>query len=478
MSISPQRDGVASAPPCDAQLRRDLGEFRRPIVPIHEVAAVSGHEQIEIAIVVVIRNAGAITAGRLRTAGGVHPELLRDVHEARAVVAEEAVQIAVLVGNEHVEVAVLIHVEPHGADGPAGIVDPHVLGDVRKRLAVVAEEQVRRVAQADKEIEVAVIVEIDERRLPGLAGRVDAHRLRHVHERLAGALIAIQLARDGGLAREAHEQVDVAVAVEIAPGRRARVVEIGDTHLGANLDERAVVIAIQLVRHAFAEADEEIEIAVVVVVGPAIGLASRGREEIRLHQLELRLGRHAAFTARRARGVVEPDGAKRHDRARCQPCSTCHPNLQPLVRRARHLTVRRFACFARCRFGASRLQEAAVRRPTCSEPLARPNGRAPAARSAEPAARRSRANLRTGSTAASDAYPSRRHRFAGQQLVVRCRVVREARQHDRRLHEVIALDAVERVHVRVMRPRVVLEPILNELERRNADVVERHVVGS
>ena len=55
-------------------------------------------------------------------------------------------------------------------------------------LAVVAEEQVRRIAQADEEIEIAVVVDVDERRLPRLAGRVDPHRLGDVHERLAGAL--------------------------------------------------------------------------------------------------------------------------------------------------------------------------------------------------------------------------------------------------------------------------------------------------
>ena len=82
-----------------------------------------------------------------------------------------------------------------------------------------------------------------------------------------------------------------------------------------------------MIGDAFTKADEQIEIAVVVEVGPAVGWPAGGGKGIRLHQLELRLGRHAAFTARRARGVVEPDRAKRHDRARCQPSSTCHANL-------------------------------------------------------------------------------------------------------------------------------------------------------
>ena len=243
----------------------------------------------------------------------------------RAVVAEHAVQIAVLVADEDVEVAVLIHVEPDGADGRARIVDAHLLADARERLAVVAEEHVRRVAEADEEIEVAVVVEVDERRLPRLAGRVDAHRLRHLDERLAGALVAIEPARNLGLARESDEQVDVAVAVEVAPRRGARVVEIGDAELRGDVRERAVVVAIETVRLALPEADEQIEVAVVVEVGPAVRLTAGGGEEIRLDELEARRG--SGLTSSGLARPLDPDSCEGCDQTARQASLTCHLDL-------------------------------------------------------------------------------------------------------------------------------------------------------
>ena len=147
----------------DIHLRGDLGELARPVVAVEEVSAVSRDEQVEIAIVVVVGDARTIAARGLRPPRGIDAQFLRHVDEPRPVVAEQTVQIAVLVGHEDVEIAVLIHVEPDGAHGPARIVDAHFFADAREALAVVAEEHVRRIAQPNEEIEVAVIVEIDER---------------------------------------------------------------------------------------------------------------------------------------------------------------------------------------------------------------------------------------------------------------------------------------------------------------------------
>ena len=101
-----------------------------------------------------------------------------------------------------------------------------------------------------------------------------------------------------GLARESHEEVDVSVAIEIAPRRSAGIVEIRHPELRGDVDERAVVIAVQAVRHPLSEADEEIEIAIAIEVRPAIRLTSCGGEEIGLHELELWLGSGRSRLAR------------------------------------------------------------------------------------------------------------------------------------------------------------------------------------
>src|SRR3954451_20703495 len=68
-------------------------------------------------------------------------------------------------------------------------------------------------------------------------------------------------------------------------------------------------------------------------------------------------------------------------------------------------------------------------------------------------------------------------RLARQLLVAHRGVVGEHRGDRRLLHQVVALHAIVDVHVRVVRPRVVLEAILHELESRQADGVERRVIG-
>ena len=110
----------------------------------------------------------------LGAAGGVHAQLARHVDEPRAVVAEQAVGVAVLVRDEQVEVAVLVEVEPDGADGPARIVEPQFLADAGEAAAVVAEQHVRRVAHRHEEVEVAVVVDVHPRHLPRLADGIDA----------------------------------------------------------------------------------------------------------------------------------------------------------------------------------------------------------------------------------------------------------------------------------------------------------------
>ena len=146
--------------------------------------------------------------------------LTGDVDEMAAVVPKQAVGVAVLVGDEQIEIAVAVDVEPDGADGLARIADARLDGDVGEAAAVVAKQPVRLVAERDEEIEIAVVVVVDPRRLARDAARREAERRRHVREMASVAVVAIELVGDA--ADEADVQIDVAVAVEVAPRRGAR----------------------------------------------------------------------------------------------------------------------------------------------------------------------------------------------------------------------------------------------------------------
>ena len=91
---------------------------------------------------------------------------------------------------------------------------------------------------------------------------------------------------------------------------------------------------------------------------------------------------------------------------------------------------------------------------------------------------RSCANCRAKLSPASLPAAARaRQRLARQLLVAHRGVVGEDGDDGRLLHHVVALHAIETVHVRVVRARVVFEPIDHELEAGQADVVERDVIG-
>ena len=89
-----------------------------------------------------------------------------------------------MLATDEVEVAVLVEVEPHRADGLARVGESDLRGDVRETAAVVTEERVGLVAERDEEIEIAVAVEVDPR---GLSDRAGGHHEAgiggHVSER-------------------------------------------------------------------------------------------------------------------------------------------------------------------------------------------------------------------------------------------------------------------------------------------------------
>ena len=78
----------------------------------------------------------------------------------------------------------------------------------------------------------------------------------------------------------------MAIAVEVAPRRDARLDRVRQADRRRHIFESSVVLPVQTVR-ATAEADELVEVAVVVEVGPRVGLAAVGGKEIRLDELEV-----------------------------------------------------------------------------------------------------------------------------------------------------------------------------------------------
>ena len=295
----------------DTLRRRDLREAAAAVVVEQEVAPVAGHEQVETPVVVVIGDARAVAAEVGRTPGGVHAELAGDVDEARAVVPEQPVQRPVLVRHEQVEPAVFVEVEPDGADRLARVVNAHVPGDVDELAALVVEQHVRRVAEGHEQIDAAVVVEIDPRHLASLALDVDAEVAGGVGEAPL-AVVDIELVRHARTAGETDVEIEPAVRVRIAPRRRPRVGRVGQTGIGRDLDEPAAVVAIQPVGDPVLEADEEIEIAVVVEIGPTTRLDAGGGEEIRLDQLEARRrGRVGRIEAERLIARANAPGHRR-----------------------------------------------------------------------------------------------------------------------------------------------------------------------
>jgi hypothetical protein len=196
-----------------------------------------------------------------------------------AVVPKQTVGVAVLVRDEQIQIAVAVDVEPHGADGPARIADARFNGDVGEAAVVVAKQPVRLVAECHKEVEIAIVVVVDPRRLPRNADEMEAECRRHVGEMAAVAVVSIQLVGDA--AGKADVQIEVTVAVEVAPCRDARLDRVRKADGRRHIFESSVVLLVQTVRAA-AEADELVEIAVVVEVGPGISLAATGGKEIRL----------------------------------------------------------------------------------------------------------------------------------------------------------------------------------------------------
>ena len=151
-------------------------------------------------------------------------------------------------------------------------------------MAVVVPEQPVGVAVLvrHEQIEIAVAVDVEPDRADGLARIADARLDGDVGE--AAAVVAKQPVR---LVAKGHEEIEVAVVVVVDPRDLTR--DAGQVHAERGRDVGEVtavaVVAIELVGRAAHEADVEIEVAVAVEVAPrrgagldVVGQADRGRD--------------------------------------------------------------------------------------------------------------------------------------------------------------------------------------------------------
>ena len=106
-------------------------------------------------------------------------------------------------------------------------------------------------------------------------------------EMLAVPVVAIQLVGNPRPSGEPDVEIQMTVSVEVAPRRSPGVGQVGQAQLGGHLPERAAVVPIEPIREAGLVSDEQVEVAIVVEVGPAIRLSTGAGEQIWLNQLEV-----------------------------------------------------------------------------------------------------------------------------------------------------------------------------------------------
>ena len=231
--------------------------------------------------------------------------------ETAVIIPEHPVAIPVLIRGKQVQIAIGIHVEPAGADGAPRLGDADFEGDVREFAVVVPQEPVDARTLGDIKIEVAVGVVVDERHLPGNAPQCDARRLALLDENGAAVagLVDVEAIRRAVVAGVTDVEVDIAVAVDIAPRCRSRVAAIGrQPRARRDVLEAVRAVAIKAYR-GLVEGYDEVEVAVVIEVAPRVGLAARVREEFRLHRRESEFVRGGNRRDRREQGNWHAHGA-------------------------------------------------------------------------------------------------------------------------------------------------------------------------
>ena len=146
-----------------------------PFVVKQEVAPVSGDEQVEPAVVVVVDHARPVAAEVCGTPGGIHsetpprrrrivtPSFLKNPFSVPSWFAVNRSSLPSSFMSNQTAPTVFLRV-----------VDAHVLRHVDELPAVVVKEHVGRVSEGHEEIDAPVVVEINPRHLPRFAFHVEA----------------------------------------------------------------------------------------------------------------------------------------------------------------------------------------------------------------------------------------------------------------------------------------------------------------
>ncbi len=247
----PRAEVAGSVVPHQHGLLRGRGSL--PFRAIVDVAV--RHERVEVSVVLDVEQVQAELHVRQRRwpEAGRHGEILED---ARSEVAVVLVGLPLEVGHDDVGKSVSVDVagvDPHASLGIA--FDPEARprsdGDVLELPAAeVVEQVVHDLVVGDVEVGLAVEVEVDEENAEALAdGLAEARLARDVGERSV-AVVAIQRAQRAVI----HD-------------RRA-VVALARLTIAA--EERLVLPVVRVLRH------EEVEIAVAVDVRPGRAVLKRG----------------------------------------------------------------------------------------------------------------------------------------------------------------------------------------------------------
>ena len=166
----------------------------------------------------------------------------------------DTVQTLATFGLTLVKIAVFVVIEPDGADAASRIGEPDRHGDVGELSAVIAKQRIRPIAKGDEQVEIAVAIDVDPHRLPD-GTRLDdqAGVSRDIGE--PRAIVLEQLQHGPGARREADQQIGIAIGVVIAPGGGARAAGEIDAHRCGDVAQTAAIVAVEMAQ-ARAGADE------------------------------------------------------------------------------------------------------------------------------------------------------------------------------------------------------------------------------
>ncbi len=130
--------------------------------------AVVGREQIEGPITVDVSGTRTDrTVGRIlgRAASPRDARELGNVREAARVVLKQSVRVTVHVADIEIEVAVLVVIEPDGADASPRIRQADLRRNIGKPSGVVAVQRVRTIPKRYEQIQIPIAIDVDPGRL-------------------------------------------------------------------------------------------------------------------------------------------------------------------------------------------------------------------------------------------------------------------------------------------------------------------------